>query len=303
MIGVGLLLLLMNKLGFSTIKETVLQFRAIYFLPAVVLWFLGHIGGVINVQIMLLPIKLKTPFKKIFRYYTLSWVSGLITPGRIGQLLLAYFFKKEGLQWGESMIIPLIDRAITLVAVLLVAYVGFLMLFGGNQVTMVLLASFLVFVAGCVVVYARATRELIKKYILKKYAFMFKGFSKALKKYIESYHILVINFFVSLLKLVLNACFIFVLFLGFDTSVSIISILAISAIVTLLSLIPISINGLGIRETTAVYLFSLMGVASSVVASVFILVIAVNYGLAAILSIVLTEKKAEEIRAQQDNRQ
>jgi len=54
-------------------------------------------------------------------------------------------------------------------------------------------------------------------------------------------------------------------------------ILMISAIGTIVGLIPISMNGLGIRQGTSIYLYGLMGIPSQTVASMQIIGLVLIY--------------------------
>jgi len=52
---------------------------------------------------------------------------------------------------------------------------------------------------------------------------------------------------------------------------------------TIISLIPITINGIGLRETAAVYLYSLLGAKPEVVISAYLVMTVITYVFAIII--------------------
>jgi len=87
-------------------------------------------------------------------------------------------------------------------------------------------------------------------------------------------------------KLFIMSIVIWFAFKGFDWDVNLFLILVVNATSIIISLIPITISGLGISQAILVYLFSLVGIPESISISVAILLLIINYGIA-FLSIIL----------------
>lgn len=276
-IGVGLLFFLIKAVGLSTIIAALKQLKVTALAVAIFLWVVGYLLGAVNIQLMFRPIKRSIPFRKTLKYYTFSWVSGMLTPARLGQLLLVFFLKKEGFKNGQAIVIQVIDRAITLLVVMLLSYLGLFLFFTKEQAVPIVILSAVLFISGCAILTGEPTRRILKRYILRRHATAFRGFSEALKAYTKAYPILVLNFVITITKTTMNALFIAVLFLGLNTRVNVIDIIVLYAVVTIISLLPLSINGLGLKEASAVYLFSMIGVDKGIAASTFILATVINY--------------------------
>ena len=75
------------------------------------------------------------------------------------------------------------------------------------------------------------------------------------------------------------------LFIGFGNHVAFIDVVMILAILSLITNIPITLNGLGIRELGAVYLFGLIGNDAVIVTSVFLTSLILRYITAVIIII------------------
>ena len=97
---------------------------------------------------------------------------------------------------------------------------------------------------------------------------------------------IIINFLVTIVKLFVLGVFYYFIFLSFGARLDYISVILIANIVMIISLIPISLSGLGIRESSAVFLYSLIGAPTEVTLATYILANVLNYFFA-ILAIII----------------
>jgi uncharacterized protein (TIRG00374 family) len=129
-------------------------------------------------------------------------------------------------------------------------------------------------------------RDFIKKYILRKHFEKFEDISKTLS-FLYNYHFdaVVSNFFITMAKWILTSFIILFFFYSIDIKVDFLYIFFITPIGVLVSLIPISMNGIGIREYAVVILYGMVGVDGASVILVYLLNLIVNYfiGLLSIL--------------------
>ena len=96
-LGISLLLLLIYKVGLSSIISVLKELNWYYIPLVIVTWICLFILGTLNIAILLKPLKKKINKLKLFSYYILSWSFGLFIPGKIGEFALVYFLKKEKL--------------------------------------------------------------------------------------------------------------------------------------------------------------------------------------------------------------
>ena len=227
---------------------------------------------------------------------SLHWLGifvGVITPGRFGELIKIYFLKNKGYSAFRSFFSVILDRIIDIFILLFFVFLIFIFFLRDIGTYMIVLSIILLLIIILIFLLFNQKSWLNKffgKIIQKVFPINFKDYSnfsfsklwqgiKTLRKkqiiYFSIYLIIAwLFYFISryfiALSLGLNLSFL---------NVSIISILV--AIVTIL---PISVAGLGIREVSVIYLFSLFGLNKEIALlfSLFIFTIdifAVSFGL------------------------
>ena len=93
------------------------------------------------------------------------------------------------------------------------------------------------------------------------------------------------NIVLTFLKLLTTALFVWLTFIAFGSFIPFYQILIVTSTTIIVSLIPISIGGLGMRESTAVVLFLRYGVETSLSAAVFFFYAILRYILASLFAI------------------
>jgi hypothetical protein len=228
--------------------------------------------GAVNLFILTIPFKEKIKFKDLLRYSYFSWSYGLFLPGKVGEFSLVYFLKNEGVDMGKTLALSFIDKINTILVVGIFSGVGIFLLLSNKAFYFILFFLFFGMIVSILTISSNNIRKIIRDYILRSYAKKFKGFFRTFKSYFfESLSFLILNFLVTILKWFFNALSIYFIFRGFGISIDIIWILLLTSITILLSLVPISLSGLGVRESAAIYLYLLIGVKSEITASVYLI--------------------------------
>lgn len=279
--GICILLFLIYKVGFTNLINSLVKFNLIFLLPISIVLLISFFIGTLNIKILLKSMGAKINFFKLMKYYLISWSIGLVVPGKIGEFSIAYFLKKEGLEGGPSFIIPLMDKILTFLCVSLIASVGIFFFFGISNAIKLLLGTLVIVAISSILFLSERIRNLIKKYILGKYSNYFNKFSKTLKYMIKnSKKYLVMNIILTFAFWMVTAFVPFFIFKGFGVTVHWFFVLTISTIGTMLSIIPISISGLGVREGVGMLLYSQIAVPREAVLSMYLTVLAIKYLLA-----------------------
>jgi len=127
---------------------------------------------------------------------------------------------------------------------------------------------------------------------LRKYAIHFKGLSKTffilLKK--RPFHLLM-NFFLAVIKWCLPGLQLYFYLLHHDKIVEFIKLIYISAITSISDFIPITLSGLGVRESAGVYLLKKLSVSNDLAMSFYIIYISLFYILALVLYLITNLNK------------
>lgn len=276
-VGFLILFFLFYKIGLGDIYSTLLKTNLLYVLVYLILLFLLFVIGTINIKILLRPFKTRIPFLRLLRYYMASWSAGLFIPGRIGEFLLAYFLKKNDIEYGKGVIIPLMDRVLAFIALAIFAIIGAFIFFTINDAIKIVITLVVLLIIFYFVFINSFGRRIIRKYILRKYASRFEGFYDNFKKYLKNKRVISLAFLNTVIKQVLTAITIYSLFLAFNTHINPFYIIIMHSVIVILSFIPISINGLGVKEASAVVLYSLIGVKPEITLSTYIIMTVITY--------------------------
>lgn len=282
-ISILIIYFLITLIGVKKIFSNIILIDPLFFLLAFFLILIGLIIGALNVGVLLLPIK-RISFIKIFYYNTLSWSLGLFVPGKIGELSLIPFLKKEGVPVGHGTAISILDKLISLMVLSFLSILGFFIFFDA-ETTLKLMAVISLFVAGILFLIISDTgRNLIKKYVLRKFSIKFQGFSHLLFHYFRKQKsIIILNFIITFVKWIVNAILLYTLFLAYNQNISFIYILLINSVLMVISLIPISISGLGVRESAAVVIYNLLNIESVITISTHIIPLIISYAIATLV--------------------
>ncbi|MBS3097306.1 flippase-like domain-containing protein [Candidatus Woesearchaeota archaeon] len=294
---------MLRWIGFKKIHATLSVMDTSYVPLILILLFISLVVGTLNIQILLKPLKKEITFSKLFKYYIISWSLGSFVPGKIGEFSIAYFLKKDKIATiGEGTSISLLDKFITLLTLLSIAAGGFFVFFSYGQALRLIMIMIIGLVIMVYSILSERGRSFIRKHILRGFSKYFEGFSKTLFFYLKKQKkVLLLNFLLTLLKWVILALVISFLFVSFNSPMPFIYVLLISVITTIISLVPISISGLGVREASAVYLFSKVGATIVITASVQLINLVIVYSIS-ITTLILFLKELNFIKVIKNRR-
>jgi uncharacterized protein (TIRG00374 family) len=291
-LGIGILAILLYKIGVTSILETVGQMN-LYYLPIIILLYFANLFfGSLNITILMSHMKTKPKLHEIYSYYMLSWAVGLFIPGRVGEVSLVYRLKKKKVPLGEGFLIFVLDKFISVFFLAIISTIGFFMFFDLGTALWLLSLVVSILVVGGLLLFSAFGRKGIKKYVLRKYSKKFKGFSNLLKFFFRKrLHMIFLNFLNTGLRWSVSAVIYFFAFMSFGKYIPFWLILLITCITSVMSFVPITISGLGIRESVGVYLYSqqqttqIIGssLEPSLIASAYLLVVICSYAIAAII--------------------
>jgi len=258
-VSFAILFALLYRVGINSLYATFLSFN-LWYVPLIIFMLaLNFIVGSYKINLLFGAFREKMNYLHLISAYVKSWSIAFVLPGKLDYLPLMYLIRKT-VKLATSAPVMAVDTAITYVVVFSIAAVGWVNFFSvesGLQVLgYVLIAVLIVFF-----LLSEKGRRLLKKYVLRKYAATFKGFTKKVKFLLKCRKdLLAFNFILTFAKVNINAVAVLLALLALDVSVPFFTVLIIFVITLMVSGIPISLGGLGVRESVGVFLYSAVGV-------------------------------------------
>lgn len=293
LLGGGLLAFLLARVGLTEVLEALRRMEP-HFLAAVVAALM--VTHLLHAASLRLLTNRSTPsFGAIFKMTLRSWVWGMITPARVGELSLVYYLSRHGMNLGRATALVLLDRLSTLLVIGFVAIGGALWLgidfpFLGASGGLLVLATTLVALSGWLR-FAQSVGPFLPERLRRPWALL----SSALRESLYERPVALQGFLLGQVARFLVQCSMpFLLFQAADRPVGYLEVCLVSTFARLAAILPISLNGLGIREGVMVVLFErLFGVPSEVVMAVAIWLNVVLYGSALLAHLLLPPHRQE----------
>ncbi|HLC70388.1 MAG TPA: lysylphosphatidylglycerol synthase transmembrane domain-containing protein [Candidatus Nanoarchaeia archaeon] len=291
-IGPLILFVLFYQVGFTKIIQTLSTIKPLYFIYAF-FWFIFSTAiAAWNVKIVLTPLK-KISWKKYLPYFLKSRVTSLILPGRVGEFSLAFFLKKEEIPTGPGIAAIISDKLTTLFCSGMVGIISIQLIFGFQHAVTIAMYLLLIIILGLLALSAKV-RSFIKRVILRRYAHHFDGFSSTLFSYVkENKWYMIKNSSVTIFRMVVIALSAQYMFLAVGVSVPLVTLFLVGGIETITTFIPLTSNGLGLKQAAGLYVFSNIGIGPDIIAARYTLGIIIQY-LFGLLSIIFIKALSEQ---------
>lgn len=272
-LSVGLLVVafLIWKIGLSKILIHFTQFKPPCVLFVILIHPITFIIAGIGVIILGRSISGNLKWLEGMKGFLATVSLSIFMPGRIGDLSLPFYWK-DFMSYGESLSVLLMDKIITITWVLglgsgavytiLNKSLGIAIGFGSLSA----LAFFLLLFS------MEKSRALFYKLLPQKVIDFFQGFVNAFSLVIRrGKKALLITFFITGLRMSLYGILFWILLLGLDIRCPFYYPILILAIAQLVSILPISIMGIGTVEAVCIFGFSKINVDASAVIAVSLL--------------------------------
>ncbi|KYK25285.1 hypothetical protein AYK26_02275 [Euryarchaeota archaeon SM23-78] len=287
-IGIAIFIILYLKLGF---KATFGSISTIGILPIIIfaiLFFIYTALESVCLKIIIDSLGKKVKFKKIVQYYLMSWAVGQFTPGNLGEFSIIFFLNKEKhMNLGKTSAISIADKIITFALIFIIG--GFAMFFYLPFQQALTLALIIAIIGTLLLLLALNTkvRNIITKRIFRKSHKTVDLFDKDIKTFFfKRKKQVALNFGVTAIRWLILFIGVKILFDALGVRVSLGHVIGIISLSTLVSLIPVSVSGLGIRETSGVYLFKAVGISTIASGTIFGVMLIIRYILAVIIFLV-----------------
>ncbi len=247
-ITIVILAVLFLRVDSQRIGETLNQSNKILLVLSPFIMVAANTMAALRWKATLLLLDYKGDFKSILRLYFANIPVAKIIPSSGGEFARAYYLKDK---------VPLAKHAglIFMGIVLDMAAVAMLAALAGvivGEITSILFGTFsLLFVVGFLYFAKKFKIGRVKAWQIKIENF-FYIFKKFLSRPKLLFLIILYTFFIWFFVMI----FIKTVFLAFGFNMPFLQIIAIHSVVTVISLLPVSIWGIGTRETVMLYLYS-----------------------------------------------
>jgi len=277
LLGIAILSLLVYSLGLNHLYDAFLGLNPLC-LPAIICAIvLSLLAGGLSLKILTIPLNRAVPFLRLTKYYVYGWTLRSFLPANIGEFSIIYFLSREDLSAGSSAAVFLIEKIMTsLIGVTLCILSLYIFVSGPAALKVFLYAAagtiFLIFL-----LVALRNERFLKKLLGRYDAHLKECLATALLYLKSRKFILVLCFLSGLLKWASSALRIYLAFIAFGLRASFADVLLISTAVSIVALIPLSPNGLGIREATAAFLFQKILLSPEKVTGAYLVLLALTY--------------------------
>ncbi|MBI4619760.1 MAG: flippase-like domain-containing protein [Desulfobacterales bacterium] len=268
-LGFLLLVFILSRIDFYALANIFSRMILVYYLLALLLLFPAILGSAWRWQILMKFQGIVYGLKECFAAYSAGIYLGLITPGKMGDLVKVFYLKNAGHSMGKASFSVLVDRLYDLFALCLFGLISLFIFF--DYLKRVPSLSLLVVVITIVSILAAFyfKGKVIKDIIVNRaYILIPSTYKNPLKSNIKDFFkdVRDLNFRkISLLTIITLLEWMVVFILHYLLALSLrieLSFWYISACVSLsvlISLIPVSIAGIGTRDGVLVLLFSYLG--------------------------------------------
>ncbi len=236
--------------------------------------------------------KISFSLKESVRAYSAGLLLGMVTPGRIGDVIRVGYLKEKSVPIKKSLGTVIIDRVFDLSLLFSLGYISMMTLpdIFGQDVTRIGIIAGIVAAIGAIVLLSKKHIEKIIIVIIRKatpkrlniraekeFKELFRECTSFEGKWIS------IGLGASLLSWLIYYVQMYIGALALGISVSFVYIIVVISVAGLVNLIPLSVSGIGTRDIAFIILFGLIGVSKEVAVSysllyLFLIVVGAGVG-------------------------
>jgi len=208
--------------------------------------------------------KIKYSLKNSFLMYCSGLYIGLLTPGKLGEVTKALYLKKDGYSMGKSLVSTALDRFSDFVFLLVFIFIGSLFLLPVLQKQIFLLIGI---IALFIVLFLLLLKTGLTKWFLSKmfqifipekyqksWKINFQDFINDFKIYRLKHYLII--FFITAFSWLFYYLQMYILAKGLNIHIPLLYLAISVTVAGFITLIPISIFGIGTRDTALILLFA-----------------------------------------------
>lgn len=268
-LGIVVLLIILAKIDVGKLWQVILNINIFYLLMAMILNIPQLFLKSLRWNRLLYVQGISYSKTSSFLTYMSSLYIGFVTPGRLGEFLKAVYLKSDkGISLSKGMSSVLVDRLFDLYLLIILGLIGiwkfdilgklsntslFLLIIFISSPLLILNKQLMGKVVGLIYKSVIKKKTQLRDKIEERFEDFYNGINQLINlKLIFSAFLTCLSYSVFFIQ-----CYLIAIAMGI--SINFIILTLFMAISNLISFIPISISGLGTRDATLIYLFSLVG--------------------------------------------
>lgn len=276
-IGIALFIYILIKINVFEVIDEIKNADLFFLFIAFVFVFIAMLIQTFKWFAIAIFQDIKVPFIEAFKINLISNFYGLVTPSKIGTVVRAEYLKKYTGNIGKGLSNFVLDKMLDISSVIFMAIL-FSFVFGDklDLPIWIFLIIFLGFVFSTLFFISKKRSRFVlkifhRKFVPKKMKDKAKVTFDSFYENIPKKRYFIMFFLLNLINWIVLYSISYLVGLSLGIKLPFIYYLAIYPIATLVTMIPISINGLGTQEATLISLFALFGVEAAKVFSMSII--------------------------------
>jgi len=273
-VGILLFIYIILKINIINVLQEIKHINIYFLLIAIFLVFFMMLSETIKWFTIAFFQDIKIPFKEAFKINMIDNFYGFITPSKVGSVIRAEYLKEySGGHFGKGLFNFVIDKTMDVSSIIFIAIV-----FSFNFKDKLDLpisfftAIFLLFIFGTLFFIKKERSKVIlrifyNKLVPKKFRNKARITFDSFYDHVPKKRYFPLFFLLNTMSWIVNYSMVYFVGLSLGIELPFIFYLSILPLGTLVSLIPISVAGLGTREFTLISLFGLFGVVAAKVFS------------------------------------
>jgi uncharacterized protein (TIRG00374 family) len=270
-ISLLLFYLLFRKVDFQQFGATLRNARISMFGLAFALLWVGHYICIFRWRLLMRPLMPVFSSIRLFEIYCIGLFFNLAFPTAVGgDVVKMYYVGRPSRRYAESFAATFLDRDSGMLAMLILACLGTLfypMNVPGIPVLLIVWASFGGFLALNAVLFMPALHRLLTRWLhrlkLGRTAARIDAISSAFQLMGKNPRVLFYSLLISLLNQLLVFIVTSIMALGLRLDIPFQYFLVFVPVITLVTMLPITLSGTGLRELAFVSLFGAIGISSA----------------------------------------
>jgi glycosyltransferase 2 family protein len=257
-----------QKIDFHQFGDTLRNARLDILLIAFLLLWIGHYICIYRWRMLMRPLMPVLTISRLFGIYCIGLFFNLTFPTVVGgDVVKMYYAGKPSKSYAQSFAATFLDRDAGMLAMMIIACSAILLYpvaVPRIPVSVIVWSAFIAFILGNIGIFSpyfhRILTRLLHRLRLSKIAMKVDMISNAFLIMGKHKAVLLGSLVISLVNQLLVIAVTYIMALGLRIDVSPSYFLIFIPVVTLISMIPISLNGMGLREYAFMSLFGAVGV-------------------------------------------
>lgn len=263
-LGIIIFLIILSRTNLGEILKNIEKIKPVYLLSGALLTIPTIFTKALCWNYIKRQQGIKYNLKDSFLMYCSGLYIGLVTPGRLGEITKAFYLKNDGYSMGKSLVSIVLDRLSDIIFLLLFIFLGLILFFATLQKTILIPIVCIVIVVILFIIFLRVG---LIKWILNKIFYFFvpvkyqKSWKINSQDFINDFKIYNLkNYIIISLITVFSWIFyylqMYVLAKGVGINIPFLYLAITVTVAGLITLIPVSISGIGTRDIALIMLLS-----------------------------------------------